>query len=133
VQSRRAAVKRAARAAIVTDRFEIGRGGHIRRAGLRDDARADMDVALERAEPRVVVESPRSLAAVGTYGMMSYVVRQRTREIGARIARGATGGDIAWMVLRGRVWIAVSGTPADCSSGSRRRVHSSIWRARAEL
>lgn len=51
-----------------------------------------------------------TLAAVGIYAVMAYVVRQQTREIGTRIALGALSSDILRLVLGQGAWIAGIGT-----------------------
>jgi putative ABC transport system permease protein len=49
------------------------------------------------------------LAAVGIYGLMSYMVNERTHEIGIRMALGAVGGDVLGMVVRQTVRLVAIG------------------------
>jgi predicted permease len=53
-----------------------------------------------------------ALAAVGLFGIMATMVRQRTRELGIRMALGATSHDVRRMVMRRGIAIAAAGLAA---------------------
>jgi predicted permease len=50
-----------------------------------------------------------ALAVVGIYGVMSYSVSQRTREIGIRVAIGARPADVSRMVMRRGIALTAAG------------------------
>ena len=56
------------------------------------------------------------LASVGLYGVMSYLVSQRNREIGIRIALGGQPADVRRLVLRESLWISVGGLVAGAAA-----------------
>jgi putative ABC transport system permease protein len=117
----------------------------VRTAGDPAAALAGIQTAIRGAEPGAVFVEPRTmaeiasesmqvvhlaswlfgffavtalaLAAVGIYGVLSYVIRQRTREIGMRVALGATRGNIEWMVMRQGATIAGIGTAIGLIAG----------------
>jgi putative ABC transport system permease protein len=52
------------------------------------------------------------LSAVGLYGIVSYSVSRRTREVGLRLALGAASRDVAGLVMRTPAMLAMVGVAA---------------------
>jgi len=50
------------------------------------------------------------LCVAGIYGLLAYLVTQRTRELGLRIALGAQRSDVMWLVLRQATWMLLVGS-----------------------
>jgi putative ABC transport system permease protein len=49
------------------------------------------------------------LSVIGVYGIVTYLVAQRTRDLAVRVALGAEPADILWLVLRHGLFIGASG------------------------
>ena len=87
--------------------------------GVAVASAAPFDVFLEGplAQPRlnalllaIFAGAAVALAGVGLFGVMATTVRQRTRELGIRMALGATGRDLRSMVMRRGLVLAALGS-----------------------
>jgi predicted permease len=76
------------------------------------DARVDESLAQRRFAMQLLTlfaVIAMVLATIGIYGVMSYLVTQGTRELGIRLALGATPAAVLWLVGRHTATIAVTG------------------------
>jgi putative ABC transport system permease protein len=73
------------------------------------------------------------LASVGIYGLMSYSVAQRSRELGVRIALGAARTDVLRLVLRQGMSLALTGIVIGMGAafGLTRVIESQLYGVRA--
>jgi ABC-type antimicrobial peptide transport system permease subunit len=69
------------------------------------------------------------LASVGLYGLTSYVVTRRTREIGIRTALGASSVAVRWGVLRDALTLALAGIAlgVPCALGASRLIANMLF------
>jgi predicted permease len=74
------------------------------------------------------------LAAVGIYGVMAYVVEQRTREIGIRMALGAGSPDVFKLIVRQAAVVIASGAGVGVAGAIAltRFLSSEIWEVQAD-
>jgi predicted permease len=50
------------------------------------------------------------LCVAGLYGLLAYLVTQRTQELGVRLALGAQQGQVIWLVMQQAGWILLTGS-----------------------
>jgi ABC-type antimicrobial peptide transport system permease subunit len=107
-------------------------------AAVRDRLkRAESEITLASVAPLQVAEEARTalprftrslllifavlavlLAAMGIYGVAAYGVAQRRREIGVRMALGASDASVAWLVIRQTFSATVAGVVAGAIGGT---------------
>lgn len=103
------------------------------RAAMRD-VDPNLPLALVRSMPSLVsnsVAQPRflaslltgfsavavALAVMGVYGLLSFSVSQRSREIGVRMALGARPGSVVWLVLGESLLVVTTGAVIGAVAG----------------
>ncbi len=92
---------------------------------VMDEVRALSDIAAQSAAvPNLAMRVLAGfallalvLSAVGIYGVMSYTVRRRARELGTRLALGASRQDIVVLVLRQAVVVVLAGITIGIAAG----------------
>jgi putative ABC transport system permease protein len=57
-----------------------------------------------------------ALAVVGVYGVLAQLARRRAREMGIRIALGARGSQVRWLVVRHGLRLTVAGLVVGCTA-----------------
>lgn len=69
------------------------------------------------------------LATIGLYGVMTYTVAQRRREIGIRMALGAERKSVIWLVMRDVLWLVAIGVSVGVPAalGLTRMVQSQLY------
>jgi predicted permease len=86
--------------------------------GLRSRTTATIEASMDAALNRETLAAQLAtlfgavaliLAGIGLYGVVSYRVAQRTREIGVRMALGADAPTVIWMVLKQALVLVATG------------------------
>jgi predicted permease len=73
-----------------------------------DDSYGDRRIASQLLQ--FFAASALLLCIVGLYGLLTYLVTQRTKELGVRLALGAQKGHLIWLVMRQAVLILLLGS-----------------------
>ena len=87
----------------------MGTDAQIDRRSRFSDAIAKVITAKRQPGVFVFAATAVLLAAIGSYGVLAFLVRQRTHELGIRIALGAPRSRLLMFVLGGALRLTIAG------------------------